>query len=215
MSTSRSTQHPSRRLPRRLVLLSPAALVLAGCGTDPDGTADDADDADRGGMMSGPATADGMPGGMMSDGSGHEHMMDGGPVPAGMTPAPSPTFAPGSEVVLTAGHMPGMEGARARVVGAYRTTTYAVDYSPTTGGPEVTDHKWVVHEELQDAGPAPLAPGTPVTITANHMPGMQGAKGRIVSSTDETVYQVDVEMNGGMTMRNHKWMVESEMRPAS
>lgn len=76
------------------------------------------------------------------------------------------------------------------------------------------NHKWVVQEEIKDAGAAPLADATAVTLEADHMPGMQGAKATIDSSTDETVYLVDVKADG-MTMRNHKWVVESEVAPAS
>ena len=46
------------------------------------------------------------------------------------------------------------------------------------------------------------------------MDGMDGARATIASSTDETVYVVDYEA-GGMEMTNHKWVVESEMQPAS
>ena len=119
----------------------------------------------------------------------------------------------GTEVTLVADHMPGMEGAAATVVGAYETTAYSVDYRPTTGGPEVTDHKWVVQEELEDAGAERLPDGAAVTLAADHMPGMQGAEGTVHSSTDETVYMVDYESDG-MRMRNHRWVVESEIAPA-
>ena len=47
-----------------------------------------------------------------------------------------------------------------------------------------------------------------------HMEGMQGAKATIASSTEETVYMVDYESDG-MTMTYHKWVVESELKPAS
>lgn len=140
----------------------------------------------------------------------HEHAMDGGPAPEGITPAANPTYPVGSEVTLTADHMPGMEGAPATVSGAYSTTAYSVNYEPTDGGPEVTDHKWVVQEEIRDAGSERLADGTPVTIEADHMPGMKGAHGTIESSTTQTVYMVDYESDG-MTMTNHKWVVEDEL----
>lgn len=140
----------------------------------------------------------------------HHHHSDGGPAPAGIIEANNPKFPLGSEVTLTAGHMPGMEGAPATIVGAYQTTAYEVSYTPVDGGEPVNNHKWVVQQEIQDAGKEPLADGTEVTLTADHMPGMKGAQATIDSSTDETVYIVDV--NGEeMQMKNHKWMVESEM----
>ena len=108
--------------------------------------------------------------------------------------------------------MPGMEGAEATVSGAFDTTTYSVSYTPTDGGEPVEDHKWVVHEELQDPGEAPLDDGTEVVLQADHMAGMKGAEATIDSSTDETVYMVDMTMDG-MEMTNHKWVVESELEP--
>ena len=79
-------------------------------------------------------------------------------------------------------------------------------------------------EHPMDGGPAPegiekaASPkypvGTEVKLTADHMEGMDGATATIASSTDETVYVVDYEADG-MEMTNHKWVVESEMQPAS
>lgn len=149
------------------------------------------------------------------DGHGaHDHPTDGGPVPEGMTPSAAPAHPVGSEVVLRADHMPGMEGAAATIVGAYDTWTYAVDLRPTTGGEEIRDHRWVVQEELEGVGEDRLPDGTEVTLLADHMPGMQGASATIASSTDETVYVVDLVIDG-MEMTNHKWVVDSEIEPGS
>lgn len=145
---------------------------------------------------------------------GHmDHAADGGPVPEGMVEAQDPAHPVGAEVTLTADHMPGMDGAPATIVGAYTTHTYSVDYTPTTGGPEVTDHKWVVQEELADAGSDRLADGAAVTLEAEHMPGMRGAEATVHSSTEETVYVVDFTADG-MEMTDHRWVVESEIAPA-
>ncbi|RJT75663.1 DUF1541 domain-containing protein [Arthrobacter cheniae] len=146
--------------------------------------------------------------------AGHEHAPDGGRAPEGIRPATNPTYPVGTKVILTADHMPGMKGADAVISGAFDTTTYSVSYTPTTGGHPVVDHRWVVHEELDNAGNAPLADGMEVVLNAEHMTGMSGAKAMIDSSTAETVYVVDVDANG-MTMSNHKWVVESEIKPAS
>lgn len=143
----------------------------------------------------------------------HDHPMDGGAAPAGMQKADSPKYPVGSTVKLTADHMPGMKGANAKVVGAFSTTTYAVTYTPASGGPKVSNHKWVVAEEVE-GGSKQLKKGDTVTLLADHMPGMKGAKATIDSSTTETVYMVDVPMHG-MTMKNHKWVVESEMQPTT
>jgi len=63
---------------------------------------------------------------------------------AGETP-----YAPGDEVVLKAGHLEGMAGAKATIDAAERTTVYMVDYVPTTGGEPVKNHMWVTESELE------------------------------------------------------------------
>lgn len=55
---------------------------------------------------------------------------------------------PGDEVKLAADHMEGMDGATATVDSAEATTVYMIDFTPTTGGDPVTNHKWVVESEL-------------------------------------------------------------------
>ena len=179
------------------------ALVFTGCSTG-----GDQDQAT-------PSTTSHHEGhGSSSDSGGMEHPMDGGPAPEGIETAASPTYPVGTEVTLTADHMEGMDGANAMIAGAYDTYTYAVDFTPSAGGEPVKDHKWVVQQEIKDAGDERLADGTEVTLEAEHMEGMKGAKATIASSTEETVYMVDYESDG-MTMTNHKWVVESELKPAS
>lgn len=179
------------------------ALVFTGCSTG--------GDQDQGT----PSTTSQHEGhGSSSDSGGMEHPMDGGPAPEGIETAASPTYPVGTEVTLTADHMEGMDGANATIAGAYDTYTYAVDFTPSAGGEPVKDHKWVVQQEIKDAGEERLADGTEVTLEAEHMEGMKGAKATIASSTEETVYMVDYESDG-MTMTNHKWVVESELKPAS
>lgn len=183
------------------------ALVLTGCSTGGDqDQATPSSTSQHQGHGSGSSTG--------SDGGGMDHPMDGGPAPAGIEKAASPKYPVGTKVTLTADHMEGMDGAKATIVGAFDTYTYAVNFTPTTGGDPVKDHKWVVQEEIKDAGDQRLADGTEVTLEAEHMKGMKGAKATIASSTDETVYMVDYEADG-MTMTNHKWVVESEIQPAS
>ena len=178
------------------------ALVFTGCSTG--------GDQDQGT----PSTTSQHEGhGSSSDSGGMEHPMDGGPAPEGIETAASPTYPVGTEVTLTADHMEGMDGANAMIAGAYDTYTYAVDFTPSAGGEPVKDHKWVVQQEIKDAGDERLADGTEVTLEAEHMEGMKGAKATIASSTEETVYMVDYESDG-MTMTNHKWVVESEIQPA-
>jgi len=182
------------------------ALLLTGCST---GGNQDHQGHGSGSSASAPASSDG--------GMGHssmQHPMDGGPAPAGIEKAASPKYPVGTKVKLTADHMEGMKGAKATIVGAFDTYTYAVNFTPTTGGQPVKDHKWVVQQEIKDAGDQRLADGTEVTLEAEHMNGMKGAKATIASSTDQTVYMVDYEADG-MKMTNHKWVVESEIQPAN
>jgi len=145
---------------------------------------------------------------------GMNHSMDGGGAPEGITIDAHPTYPVGRAVTLTADHMKGMKGAKATIAGAFSTYTYEVDYTPTDGGKPVKNHKWVVQQEIQDAGTQRIPNGTKVTVEADHMKGMKGAAGKIVSSTDQTVYMVNYEADG-MKVTNHKWVVEDEIKPAS
>ncbi len=44
--------------------------------------------------------------------------------------------------------MKGMKGAKATIDSAEKTTVYMVDYTPTTGGKKVKNHKWVTESAL-------------------------------------------------------------------
>ncbi len=59
-------------------------------------------------------------------------------------------FEPGAEVTIDASHMKGMDGATAEIESAKQTTVYMIDYTPTTGGEEVKNHKWVTGSELSN-----------------------------------------------------------------
>ncbi|MDY6054980.1 YdhK family protein [Micrococcus sp.] len=226
----RSTDRARRARLRALAPLSAAVLLAAGCAAPQEapapaeGTAA-ATTAAEPAAPTATATSSAEEGAASSsaghEGHGHahaDHPADGGPAPAGIRTAESPEYPVGTEVTLAADHMPGMDGATATVVGAFDTVTYAVTYTPTDGGPEVEDHKWVVQEELRTPDgaqlpPRALADGAEVTIEADHMAGMHGAQGTVDSSTTEPVYMVDYTADG-MQMRNHKWVVESELQPA-
>lgn len=145
------------------------------------------------------------------DHSGMNHSGTG-EVPAGLKEAEHPTYKVGSEVILQTDHMPGMQGATATIVGAYDTTAYVVSYTPTTGGERVTDHKWVIQQEIQGSGDTILQPGAQVTLDADHMTGMKGATAEIVSAEQMTVYMVDyTPTTGGEKVTNHQWVTESEL----
>lgn len=62
-------------------------------------------------------------------------------------------YKQGDTVVLTADHMPGMKGATATIDSAEQTTLYMVDYTPTTEGDPVRNHKWLTTDELSAAAP--------------------------------------------------------------
>lgn len=142
--------------------------------------------------------------------SGQDH--SSGELPEGLKVAENPKFPIGSQAVILDNHMPGMKGATATIVGAYDTTVYAVSYVPTTGGEKVTNHKWVIHEEIENAGDTPFSKGDEVTLMANHMEGMSGATASIDSAEQMTVYVVDyTPTTGGDPVKNHMWVVESEL----
>ncbi len=129
--------------------------------------------------------------------------------------AENPTYEVGSKVKIMEGHMEGMKGAEATIVGAYDTTAYAISYSPTNGGERVENHKWVIHEEIPDSGNEFLEPGTEVKNDASHMEGMDGATAEIDSAEKTTVYMIDfTPTTGGEKVTNHKWVTESELSTA-
>lgn len=133
-------------------------------------------------------------------------------IPEGLKDADNPTYEVGSKAIITASHMKGMEGAEATIKGAYETTAYVISYTPTFGGEKVNNHKWIIQEEIEEAGDENFEKGNEVTITASHMKGMNGAKGTIESANPTTVYMVDyVPTSGGEEVTNHKWVTKSEL----
>jgi len=172
-----------------------AILVMNGCDRAADGHAETAAESEHSEM------------GMMN-----MHHSDDGEVPKGLKEAETPTYHVGDTVVIHAKHMAGMNGATGKVVGAYDTVAYSVTYTPTNGGKPVRNHKWVIQEEIKNAGNEPLEPGQHVILEANHMEGMIGAQATIETADETTVYMVDyVPTNGGTPVKNHKWVVEREL----
>lgn len=187
-----------------------ATLLLAACGdANDDMMMDDSQMEEHENMDQGE-----MDHGDMGHGS-MNHSTDGS-LPDGLVEASDPTFAVGDTALITNAHMEGMEGVEAEIVGAFDTTVYTVSYTPTTGGDPVEDHKWVIHEELEDAGEAPLEVGTEVTLDADHMEGMDGATATIDSAEETTVYMVNyTDKETGDDVTNHKWVTESELSPVN
>ena len=135
-----------------------------------------------------------------------------GEVPEGLKEKNNPTYKVGSQAIPETDHMEGMKGATATIAGAYDTTAYVVSYNPTTGGKRVENHKWVIQEEIKEAGDKALKSGTEVTLEADHMEGMKGATAKIESSEKTTVYMVDYTSTiNEEKVKNHKWVTESEL----
>jgi transcription antitermination factor NusG len=135
-----------------------------------------------------------------------------GDVPEGLKAAENPTYEVGSQAIIESGHMESMKGAEATIVGAFDTTAYAISYSPATGGEKVENHKWIIHEEIKDAGEVTYEPGAEVTVNASHMEGMNGAVAEVESAEKTTVYMVDfTPTTGGEKVKNHKWVTDSEL----
>ncbi|WP_341300618.1 YdhK family protein [Lysinibacillus sp. FSL H8-0500] len=135
-----------------------------------------------------------------------------GEVPVTLKNAENPKFPVGSTAILTDGHMEGMKGAEATIVGAYDTTAYIISYTATSGGQRVEKHKWVIHEELIEPEEAPLASGTEVKTAAAHMEGMENATVRIDEAVQTTVYMIDyTSTTNREAVKNHKWVTEEEL----
>ena len=174
-------------------ILIVSSLILGGCGKETQQTIESNDDSHT-------ATA------------GEMHHSESGELPEGLREKSNPTFPVGSQAMMSADHMSGMKGATAKIVGAYETTVYAVTYTPTTGGDPVQNHKWVIHEEIQDHTDQSYKVGSEVLLSADHMKGMKGAKATIESAEQTTVYMVDyTPTTGGDLIKKHKWVTEEEL----
>ena len=154
-----------------------------------------------------------------SNEGGHEDMDmehdESGEVPEGMKEAENPVYPVGSEVVIEDDHMPGMKGATGTVVGVFDTTAYEVTYKDTETGETVANHKWVVHEELENAQDEPYQAGDEVVLEATHMPGMKGATATIDSAEKTNIYMVTyTDTESGEEIENHTWMSEDELSKA-
>ncbi|MBN8199936.1 MULTISPECIES: YdhK family protein [Bacillaceae] len=183
-----------------------AALTLTACGGNDE-------NAGQEGTSNEESTTNNESSGHSGDHSGMDHS-GSGEVPEGIKEAENPKYEVGSKVFITEGHMEGMEGAEATITGAYDTTVYTVSYTPTTGGKKVENHKWVVHEEIAEAGEEPFKEGDEVKINASHMEGMEGAAAVIDSVQKTTVYTVDFTTADGQEVKNHMWVTENELSPS-
>ncbi|PUB10602.1 YdhK family protein [Paenisporosarcina sp. OV554] len=186
---------------KKLLLVPTLALALSAC-SDSSPEKDDMDAKDHENMDMNSSSEESMD--MDHSGSGE--------VPEDLAVAENPTYAVGSKAIIETDHMEGMKSAEATIVGAYDTTAYAISYTPTTGGERVENHKWVIQEEVKEAGYEPFEPGTKVNVEAEHMKGMDGSTAEIDSAEPTTVYMIDyTPTTGGEKVTNHKWVTESEL----
>ncbi|MBN8435686.1 YdhK family protein [Priestia flexa] len=192
---------------KQLFILGVATIIgLSGCGNNSNGSDSDSKKESNQSEMD--------HSNMNKSEMNHSEMnhSTSGKVPEGLQEAKDPKYKVGSQAVMKADHMKGMNGAKATIVGAYDTTVYTVSYTPTTGGEKVINHKWVIQEELKDADDKTFKAGDEVTLEADHMEGMKGAKATIDSAEKTTVYMVDyTPTTGGEKVTNHKWVTESEL----
>ena len=194
------------------ILSISAATLLAACSTDT-GSQESAAESEASSIES-MAEESSMSGMDEMEGNDMEGMVhdDSGEIPEGLKEAENSIYNVGETATITDGHMEGMEGAEATIVGAFDTVAYEVSYDPTNGGPREENHKWVIHEEIADAGEEPFEPGDEVTLEANHTEGMEGATATIDDAKSTTVYVIDYQpTTGGEEVKNHKWVTDSEL----
>ncbi|MDN6640894.1 MAG: YdhK family protein [Tetragenococcus sp.] len=145
------------------------------------------------------------------DHMGPMHHDESGELPAGIQEAKNPKYSVDTTVELLTDHMSDMLHAKAVVDGVYVTTVYSVTYNDTDTRAQVTDHKWVVDEEISYEGSVDV--GDQVTILAKHMSGMQSASGTIERIITEPVYMIDYySSEQDRWVKNHQWVVESEIK---
>lgn len=146
--------------------------------------------------------------GMMMDGL---KMNMNSKLPKGLKKDNHAKFHVGQKVTLKAKHMSGMYNAKATVAGVYKTDLYEIDFMPTNGGKMVKNHKWVVASELKAKGA--LKAGKKVTVLADHMYDMKGAKGKIVKVHKGPAYVVTFkDTKTHMVIKKHKWLTQQELK---
>lgn len=142
----------------------------------------------------------------------HMDHSSSGEVPDDLKEAEDPKYPIDSEAEIKADHMEGMDGAVGTIEGAYDTTAYIVTYETTDRGEKVENHKWVIHEEIENEADEPYDENDEVVLEANHMEGMEGAEATVDSAEDTTVYMVSYEdTNSEEEIDNHKWVTEDEL----
>ncbi|MBU3824990.1 MAG: DUF1541 domain-containing protein [Candidatus Oceanisphaera merdipullorum] len=191
-----------------LILSAAATLVLAGCNDDNKAPVQTAP------VNESQQTTINEQAAAINDAS-HNDMnhTSTGELPSNLKQADNPKYPVGSTATIITDHMGGMKDAKATIVGAFDTMVYSISYTPTTGGDKVTDHKWIVHEEIMDAQDSPYKVGDKVRTSGNHMPGMNDAEATIDSVNKTIVYVVDyTDTQNGEQVKNHQWVTEDELK---
>lgn len=92
----------------------------------------------------------------------------------------SSTFNVGDTVILSADHMPGMQGSIGKI-DSINDGAYEVDYWPTDGSEEVKNHKWVTADEMKPTDQAypVVSPGkiTNISGSMSNMSSMNSSSG--------------------------------------
>ena len=131
-------------------------------------------------------------------------------------PAENPVYPVGTQALLQADHMPGMQSAVAVVSGAFDTVLYAITYTRSDTGEVVKDHRWVIREEIQGFGEVPFREGEFVTLLPGHISGMggEGVSAEITLVVPGVAYMVDfTPLDGTEPVKNHQWVSEDELLP--
>src|SRR5699024_7563579 len=87
--------------------------------------------------------------------------------------------------------------------------------SSDRGGMEHQTDGGAAPEGIEKAAAPKYPAGTEVTLTAEHMEGMDGANATIAGAFDTYTYAVNLPpTTGGNPVKDHKWVVEEEMMHA-
>ncbi|MDF7626439.1 YdhK family protein [Lactobacillaceae bacterium L1_55_11] len=132
-------------------------------------------------------------------------------LPTNLPDAQDPKYKVGDKITLKAKHMDGMYNSKGTIAGAYDTKLYAVDFTPTTGGSEVKDHKWLTKIDFKNRKDS-YKVGDEVTLDSDHMSGMKGAKAKIVQVVNGPAYAVNYQpTTGGSEVKNHLYLDQDEI----
>lgn len=128
--------------------------------------------------------------------------------------AENPVYPVGTAVVINTDHMTGMMDAKGTISGAYDTTLYAVDYTDMHGM-VVSNHRWVISEEIEGSADKTFQVGDTVTLGQGHMESMGGAaqSAVITQVVQGPAYMVDYDpTDGSARVVNHQWVAEFELQ---